>query len=180
VNYNYNSGLNDAISRPSSQSDTSKKSSDTIYSRDRSVMVDWLGSAVGQTGGSTRPTRRPESPGIVQATLWLLDAMANGPRLAAELLVAARADGIKEAALERAKRSLGIWSEFKMIEGKRAWLWHPAESPSACSLEPLDLELEPLPYQTVDDLPAELTDAAKKIQDREKLAWASKHYRPQR
>lgn len=100
-----------------------------MKSHEQSVVVDWLGFTAGTADDAVRTPERAEPPDVVRATLWLLDALAQGPRPAAELLAAAKADGIKERTLDRAKRSLGIRSEYThQPNGLRAWLWRPPEN----------------------------------------------------
>jgi AAA domain len=63
---------------------------------DNSVVVDWLGPVAGAADDACRRTEGAETPGVVRATLWLIDALAEGPRHAAELLADAKAQGISE------------------------------------------------------------------------------------
>ena len=109
-----------------------------------------------------------ESPGVVKATVWLLEALAQGPRPAAELLVAARADGIRERTLEVAKRQLRIQSKVGTnTEGRRFWQWCPPEEDDFSPLEPLEA------YKTFAQ-PDELTDAGREVLERDQYAWASR------
>ena len=73
-----------------------------------SVVVDWRGPVAAGANDALRLPERAETPGVVKATLWLIEALANGPRHAAELLAAAKSDGISERTLDRAKRSLKV------------------------------------------------------------------------
>jgi hypothetical protein len=110
-----------------------------------------------------------ESPGVVKATVWLLEALAQGPRPAAELLVAARADGIRERTLEIAKRQLRIQSKVGTnTEGRRFWQWCPPPEPYVCPLPPLG-ELEPLR--------GELSQRELAVIERDEFAWASRMLR---
>ncbi len=63
--------------------------------------VDWLDPAAMPADTGNLAPLRVETPGVVRATIWLLEALAAGPRPAAELLLAARADGIRERPLEQ-------------------------------------------------------------------------------
>ncbi len=111
---------------------------------------------------------------MVRATLWLLEALANGEHPAIELLAAAKTDGIAERTLDRAKRSLGIKSKFTCIPGKpRNWLWCPPKENKSPSV------LDPLPYMEHlmedpirSELPNTMSKESSEILDREHFEWA--------
>src|SRR5207248_685699 len=94
---------------------------------------------------------------------------------AAELLVAAKADGIRERTLDKAKKLLGIESETaRGDDGRRYWLWTLPPDPAPCGLEPLDeIEFDPLP-DIFENAPRGTTEAGRAILAREQLAWCDK------
>jgi hypothetical protein len=147
-----------------------------LQPRDDSVVVDWLGPVAGIADDACRRPERADLPGVVRATLWLIDALAEGPRHAAELLAAAKADGINERTLNSAKKSLKVPSKFTNIPGeRRAWLWCPPPKPFESSLEPLEFELEPLEDPLMKDLPKNMSEKTKKILTHDRLDWVSKN-----
>ncbi len=149
-----------------------------MKSFEQSVVVDWLGPKAGTADDAVRTPERAEPPGVVRATLWLLDALAQGERPAAELLAAARADGIKERTLDRAKRSLGIESKFINVPGKgRAWLWCPPKEKmnDRDSLDELILKMPPIVDPIRSDLPENMSNETSEILDRERFDWAVKN-----
>ena len=147
--------------------------------RDNSVVVDWRGPVAVRADDACRHPKRAEVPGIVKATLWLMDALAHGPRHAAELLAAAKAEGIGEITLYRARHSLNVKSKFTRVPGEpRAWLWCPPADEFKSCLEPLGFELEPLEDPIRQDLPKNMSQATQDILAHERLAWASKNLRP--
>src|SRR5260370_25471997 len=114
------------------------------------------------------PPLRVETPGVVRATIWLLEALAAGPRPAAELLLAARADGIRERPLEQAKRQLKIASKVGWnADGRRCWLWCPPEEEEESPLPPME-------DYFMADIPRELSDAGRAVLERDQLSWAGK------
>jgi hypothetical protein len=126
-------------------------------------VVEWLDTA----DPPTLPARA-QTPGVVRATVWLLEALAHGPRPAAELLVAAREAGIGERVMEHAKRQLKIASRvMRTADGRRFWQWCPPEEDDFSPLEPLK------PYEMFAQ-PDELTDAGREVLERDQLAWASR------
>ncbi|MFL5339141.1 MAG: AAA family ATPase [Gemmataceae bacterium] len=129
--------------------------------------VEWL-SAAELPAGATGPPPKVEVPGVVRATVWLLEALADGPRPAAELLVAAKAADIREFTLEHAKRQLKIASKVGHTpEGRRCWLWCPPPEPMPSILDPLEpVEME--------DLHARLSGEGEAVLNRDKLAWAAR------
>jgi hypothetical protein len=54
---------------------------------------------------------------------WLKEQLAGGKRRAAEIEAAARAAGIAEITLKRAKAALGIESELVRHKSEREWWW---------------------------------------------------------
>jgi hypothetical protein len=130
--------------------------------------VDWLDPAAVPADTGKLPPLRVETPGVVRATIWLLEALAAGPRPAAELLLAARADGIRERPLEQAKRQLKIASKVGWNDdGRRCWLWCPPEEEYESSLPPMeDLVME--------RMPKELSVAGRAVLERDQLSWAGK------
>jgi len=56
-----------------------------------------------------------------EATDWLTEALANGPKPAAELLAAARSDGIAERTLRRSSKRLGVNTRKASLGG--GWEW---------------------------------------------------------
>lgn len=146
-----------------------------------SACIDWLGPIEVSADRVCGNPDRAESPGVVRATLWLIEALANGERPAAELLAAAKADGIREKTLERAKQSLGVKSEFTRIPGQpRGWLWRPPPDEVPSTLEPLDFELEPLEDLYRKDLPKDMSKEAEQVYNHDRLEWACRNYKPKR
>ncbi len=144
-----------------------------------SVVVDWLGAKNETADRACGKPERVESPGVVRATLWLIDALANGPRPAAELLAAAKTDGINEKTLDRAKHSLGFRSEFtRQPDGRRAWLWRAPKEPTPCFLEPLKYLPGPVEDPIRRDLPKDMSKETSDILDRERFEWAIKNLQP--
>ncbi|MFL5342954.1 MAG: AAA family ATPase [Gemmataceae bacterium] len=145
-----------------------------LADRGGAAVVEWL-----EAGGPAGPAPagvagQPDRPGVVRATLWLLEALANGPRPAAELLVAAAAAGIRERTLEVAKRQLKIESKFQRTpDDRRLWLWCPPHEPDPSFLDPLP-DLPPLEDPMAKGFPADLSDAGREVINRERLAWAAR------
>ena len=77
----------------------------------------------------------PESSSALsEACDWLTDLLSAGPRPSSEVLAAARAAGITNRTLFRAKRILAV-NSFK--DGA-AWVWSPhAQSRQDCHLRPV-------------------------------------------
>ena len=69
----------------------------------------------------------PEPRERTEATEWLRNALANGPRPSRELFAEAKRDGISEGTLKRAKRELGVKAEKADWEG--GWIWRLPEGP---------------------------------------------------
>jgi hypothetical protein len=144
-----------------------------LVDRNGSPTVQWLEPAGDQAATST--PERVEIPGIVRATLWLLEALAHGPRPAVELLLEAKAHGIREGMLEQAKRQLKIKSQVSYTsKGKRCWLWCPPSEPYVSPLPPLEIELEPIDDPNEDPLPNDLGAKGRSMIERERLNWAKR------
>jgi hypothetical protein len=83
--------------------------------------------------------------GDVKETLspkdWLKEALAAGPRPAAELFAEAAEAGISEPTLNRAKATLGVVARQRKEKGKQAWYWLP---PGMTEF-PRKVELPPMP-----------------------------------
>ncbi len=140
--------------------------------RDGTAVVEWLGPAA---GGLTpdEPAARPEAPGVVRATVWLTEALATGPRPVVELLLAAKAAGIRERTLEVAKKQTGVISKLSHSkDGRKLWCWCPPGYGDKPFLPPLEFELEPLDDPSEEILPDDLSPEAKDLLDRDRLAWA--------
>src|SRR5262249_36215914 len=97
-----------------------------IGERDGVAAVEWLGPAVPGVCAAEHVSAREDAPGVVRATIWLLEARAGGPRPVAELLLAAEANGLHERTLEKAKKQLGVASRFsRSKDGRCLWYWCP-------------------------------------------------------
>ncbi|MCI0701936.1 MAG: AAA family ATPase [Planctomycetia bacterium] len=114
------------------------------------AVVEWTGVAELSADGLGQPLAA-ELPMRERAVAWLCEQLANGPRKATELFVAAGEAGIPERTLKRAKQELGTKSH-KVQSGDRAvWYWYdpsaawPADAPfkKPFELPPLD-PLDPL------------------------------------
>jgi hypothetical protein len=72
---------------------------------------------------AAHPTRNPGPDPIErdEATQWLADALADGPRPAKELFAQAEKDGISKGTLKRAKRELGVIASKDGWDG--GWVW---------------------------------------------------------
>jgi hypothetical protein len=98
------------------------------------TVVQWLGQVdllANDLVGDTKDVIDPKD--------WLRDALAAGPRPAAELMDEARGLGISLRTLERAKARLGIVSRKKT--GAGGWFWLPVgltDFPARSPLAPLD------------------------------------------
>ena len=57
------------------------------------------------------------------AIAWLQETLADGSVAAREIARRARAEGIADSTLDRAKTSLGVCSRKQDHGGKAAWLW---------------------------------------------------------
>lgn len=70
------------------------------------------------------PDLHPGRPPVEreEAAAWLCAKLANGPRLATELLSEARAEGITDATLKRAKADAGAKADKVGFQG--AWAWY--------------------------------------------------------
>ena len=92
--------------------------------------VEWGGPLSLSADDLVRPPvpSRP-SPAQEAASAFVLDALADGPRLARELYEAAEADGISKRSLVRAKSKLNIEAERRGgAGGDGAWYWLPPET----------------------------------------------------
>jgi len=71
------------------------------------------------------PDDDEECSALEEAEAWLRDALASGPRLATEMVLTAKAAGIAERTLRRARKRLKIRAEKQggSMEGK--WWWVP-------------------------------------------------------
>jgi hypothetical protein len=62
---------------------------------------------------------------VQRAMAWLQDALADGPLSKTDVLTRAKAHGISERTLERAKARLGVWSDRKGAQGPAMWCSAP-------------------------------------------------------
>src|SRR5262245_22593094 len=97
-----------------------------IGERDGVAVVEWLGPATAGLCAAEQTAPPADAPGVVRATIWLLEALADGPRPAAELLLAAEDSGLCERTLEKAKKQLRVVSKFThSSDGRCLWYWCP-------------------------------------------------------
>ena len=69
---------------------------------------------------------------LEEAKAWLRDVLSSGPQPAAEVKAQAKADGIAERTLLRAKDSLGVQSEREGYASKGRWMWFlPHSAPTS-------------------------------------------------
>jgi len=85
-------------------------------------------------------------PALEEACEWLRSALASDPQQAAELKRVAKADGIRERTLVRAKARLGVVARRTGFGLDGAWVWSLPESDSASRQQPDgQLPTEPRP-----------------------------------
>ena len=89
--------------------------------------VEWGGSVSLSADDLVRPPAPSRStPAQDEAATFLLDALADGPRMARDLYASAEAAGISEKTLKRAKSKLSIEAERRGGPGGGgAWYWVP-------------------------------------------------------
>jgi len=108
--------------------------------------------------GGGNPTAKDE------AEAWLGDTLADGARPAAELKAQAKADGISESTLKRAKASLGVLAKREGFSKDGRWTWALPPGPAgpkgtnAGEREPLAPYDDLAPYEP--DAPETGPDAA--------------------
>lgn len=94
--------------------------------------IEWECVEGSDASGEARPTHRTSAetrtnPSVAgagrqsKATRWLREALAHGPRHATELKEAAKATGIHEPTLYRAKRTLGVTSVGSGVGREMIW-----------------------------------------------------------
>ena len=107
------------------------------------AVVEWEADPVEISADDLLATYTTKSPGPDpverdEATVWLAEALADGPRPAKELLAQAKKDGISEGTLKRAKRELGVIASKDGWDG--GWVWRlphdgqePGRTPITCA-----------------------------------------------
>jgi len=75
-----------------------------------------------------------DRPALDEATAFLREALASGPRPAAEVKIAAKEAGIAERTLERARLRAGILTRKEGFAGA-PWVWMPPFSPRPNTLQ---------------------------------------------
>ncbi|HSW01838.1 MAG TPA: AAA family ATPase [Sedimentisphaerales bacterium] len=76
-----------------------------------------------------RESSEGDKTAVQRAVTWLQDALADGPVPSADVLTHAKAQGISQRTLERAKESLGVRSDRKSGQGAASWYF---ELPAVC------------------------------------------------
>jgi hypothetical protein len=90
------------------------------------VRVEWLGETTHTAAELLQePADDEECSAGEEAEAWLRDALANGPRLADEMVRAARAAGIAERTLRRARKRLDVRSKKQDGSMEGRWCWVP-------------------------------------------------------
>jgi hypothetical protein len=93
--------------------------------------VEWLGPTSITAEEASRGPRpeTAEKPGAVMAADWLVKTLEKGELPAAALVEKAKAAGISERSLERAKKILYVQSRLLCSNGKREWIWKLPDPP---------------------------------------------------
>jgi len=85
--------------------------------------LEWLGPAEVTADEAARGTRKMDEAGVLVASEWLVRVLAHGEVPAAEVLRQAKAAGIAERTLERAKANLHVMSRQIRNGNERLWAW---------------------------------------------------------
>ncbi len=134
--------------------------------------VEWLGPEQVTADAALNP-EGTDAPGIFRAMGWLRAVLADGPRLASEVILEATAAGISERTLERAKKEIHAQSFFQRVDGTRSWVWASPDFKDARTRE-LEEMLGPAPVfeEADEEVQAKLSKAGRDVLVREKLQWA--------
>jgi AAA domain len=134
--------------------------------------VEWLGPEQVTADAALNP-EETNAPGIFRAMGWLRSVLADGPRLASEVILEATAAGISERTLERAKKEFRAQSFFQRIDGTRSWVWAASDYKDARARE-LEERFGPAPVieEADEGVQARLSKAGRDVLKREKLQWA--------
>ncbi len=95
-----------------------------IGSVDGQAVIEWLGPTATMADEAARgPRKMTGLPGVAMAADWLVRALEAGERPVVEVLQAARAAGISDRTLDRAKAALRVRARLEFRADGRAWLW---------------------------------------------------------
>jgi hypothetical protein len=94
--------------------------------------VEWLGEADVSADDLVRPQERDEEAGaVIEAVDWLRDRLVSGSAPARDLIRDAKADGIAERTLRRARDRLGVKATREGFPARTTWTISPARSATA-------------------------------------------------
>jgi hypothetical protein len=118
-------------SRPNRISARCRKRWPIGSARNGTALIEWAGPTQVTADEAARGPRREvaEKPGVMTAADWLVHELQKGELPAATLLERAKATGICDRTLIRAKKVLFVKSRLSWDNGKREWLWKLPDPP---------------------------------------------------